>query len=325
MGIALSLPLGLTPLYHGHVMAMSLLGGIVSLERAIALGGRRYLLAPSLLLLGGLLTIVTSLVSVSAILSTLGSLLFFYMFFRIVRSTKAVYSYLMLMGSASLLLSSIILLLFSSPPYLLLPLWITFISLIIVGERMELSRIIKLPNYVNYLITILSLALFLHSILLYITQSYRFPFGIILVALSVLLLKYDVSKIGIRESGLRRFMGINILLAYVWLFASGLSWVILPPYFSGFYYDLLVHSFFLGFVLSMIIAHAPIIAPIVFKRGKPVYSRRLYLPTIILHTSLILRFLGDAMGSFAVREVGGLGNVLAIALLMLNILLTIIR
>src|SRR5690606_26684907 len=69
-----------------------------------------------------------------------------------------------------------------------------------------------------------------------------------------------------------------------------------------------------GFVMSMIMAHAPVILPAVLRKPLP-YRWFLYLPVALLHVSLALRILGgDAWGSVAALHWGGSLNVIAILL-----------
>lgn len=58
-----------------------------------------------------------------------------------------------------------------------------------------------------------------------------------------------------------------------------------------FAYDIIVHTFFLGFVFSMIFAHGPVILPGVL--GLPVkpYHPLLYVPLVLLVASVVLRII----------------------------------
>ena len=60
----------------------------------------------------------------------------------------------------------------------------------------------------------------------------------------------------------------------------------------GAIYDALLHAVFVGFVLSLVFAHAPLIFPAVL--GLPLtYRPALYLHVGVLHLSLIARLIGD--------------------------------
>ncbi len=76
-------------------------------------------------------------------------------------------------------------------------------------------------------------------------------------------------------------------------------------------YDAQVHTFFLGFVLSTIFAHAPLMLPAITGRTLP-FHPGLYGPLMLLHGSLPLRIGSDLLGLPPVRQVGGLLNVVAV-------------
>jgi hypothetical protein len=75
-----------------------------------------------------------------------------------------------------------------------------------------------------------------------------------------------------------------------------------------------VHGVFLGFTLSMIMAHAPVILPAVLRVRLP-YRPAMYAPALLLQASLLVRALaGDAWGVDAARRAGGVGNAVAVLL-----------
>ena len=86
---------------------------------------------------------------------------------------------------------------------------------------------------------------------------------------------------------------------------------------GGALYDAQLHAVFLGFVFSMIFAHAPIVLPAL--TGLTLgYRRRFYTHLVLLHASLAIRVAGDLLFSLPLRQWGGLINGVAILLFMLN-------
>ena len=101
----------------------------------------------------------------------------------------------------------------------------------------------------------------------------------------------------IRSIGLPRYTAVNLLLGMAWLAVAGITWLTLGPQPDGPGYDLVVHAIGLGFAMSMVLAHAPIILPAVLIRPLP-YRPVLYVATVALQVSLLVRVAAD------VREAG---------------------
>jgi hypothetical protein len=77
-------------------------------------------------------------------------------------------------------------------------------------------------------------------------------------------------------------------------------------------YDILVHTFFIGFVFSMIFAHGPIILPGVLGVLVKPYNNSLYLWLLLLHTSWILRVVTDLSFQLELRKISGVISTIAI-------------
>jgi hypothetical protein len=79
----------------------------------------------------------------------------------------------------------------------------------------------------------------------------------------------------------------------------------------------MLHVVFLGFVFSMIFAHAPIILPSVTQLALP-FHQLFYLHAGLLHLSLLLRVAGDLALVPGGQSWGGILNALAIVVFLLN-------
>jgi hypothetical protein len=133
-----------------------------------------------------------------------------------------------------------------------------------------------------------------------------------MIVLAAWLLRYDIARRTVLQSGLTRFIALCLLAGYVWLALGGLLRLASGEFVTGgLYYDAMLHTIFLGFVMSMIFGHAPIILPAVLGRALR-YSSLFYVHLVLLHVSLILRVIGDLSGVLLLREWGGMLNVIAI-------------
>jgi hypothetical protein len=102
------------------------------------------------------------------------------------------------------------------------------------------------------------------------------------------------------------------------LAAGGILWIVSAQFFSaGPRYDAMLHTIFLGFVFSMIFAHAPIILPTITGLALP-FQSAFYLHVGLLHLSLLLRIAGDLAQVLWLQRWGGLLNVAAILFFLAN-------
>jgi hypothetical protein len=124
------------------------------------------------------------------------------------------------------------------------------------------------------------------------------------------LARHDVARHTVHAAGLSRLAALGMLLGYCWLGVAGAIWLGGTP--DGPAYDAVVHAVFLGFTMSMVMAHAPVILPAVLRRPLP-YRPAMLGPLLLLHGSLVVRlWLGDALGSATLWRTGGVLNAVAL-------------
>ncbi|HET7776708.1 MAG TPA: hypothetical protein VFK74_10095, partial [Azospira sp.] len=206
------------------------------------------------------------------------------------------------------------------------PAWIAFLALTIAGERLELSRFLP-PSPVAQRVFALFMALvFLGALLTPFLPAAGAPLaGLGLAALALWLLKQDIARRTVKQQGLTRFIAVCLLLGYFWLALGGLTLGLGGALAGGGpAYDAALHALLVGFVFSMVFGHAPIIFPAVARVQLP-YHPLFYLPLLVLHGSLGLRLLGDALGQAGLRALGGAGNGLALLLFVLTMIGAVLR
>jgi hypothetical protein len=203
--------------------------------------------------------------------------------------------------------------------FVFVPWWAGFLLLMIAGERLELSRL-RQPTPLIRGVFHVSVAL----ILIGLGYSYfDFPTalrlaGVGLLVLALWLLRYDLVWQSARQPGLPRFMAICLIVGYLWLAVGGILWIGFAHFFSaGPRYDAMLHTIFVGFVFSMIFAHAPIILPTITGLALP-FDNAFYLHAGLLHLALLLRVAGDIGLSLPLQQWGGLFNTLAVLLFLIN-------
>ena len=292
---------------HGPLIVSGFVGTLVSVERAIGLG-RRWAYAPPLLTgFGSLALLVPPLAAYAPYAVLTGGAAFVAVLAVIARRQPAAAAGAMI-AAALLWTAGNALWVHGFPVHRLVPWWIAFIVLLIAGERRELSRVVRLSaaSRASFGGAVALLAATTVSTFVDFDLGMR-AFGIALVGLAMWLLTQDIARRSVSAGGLPRFMAAGLLLGYVWLGAAGVALVHVGGVPAGPGYDLVLHAVFLGFVFSMIFAHAPIIFPSLLGRPIP-YRAAFWAPLVLLHGSLALRVAGDLLSSADARLWGGLLN-----------------
>ena len=313
------------PMSHGPLMVCGFLGTVIGLERAVALstvlgtGGRhRWTYSgPVLTGLGALVLIIGLPGLVGQMLLTLGSLSLVLVFGLILRIQTAAYTVTMALGALLWLVGNS-LWLAGRPVYSIVFWWSGFLILTIAGERLELGRVLRHGRRVQmaFWIVIGALIAGLLVSLVWFDAGVRLS-STAMVGLAVWLLRFDVARYTVRKSGLTRFMAICLLAGYSWLTIGGLLGLIYGGLTAGLLYDAMLHAVFIGFVMSMIFAHAPIIFPAITGKAIP-FRPVFYSHLALLHASLLLRVMADLALWLPLRQWGGLLNAAALVLFLLN-------
>lgn len=310
---------------HAPLMVFGFVGTFIVLERAVA--ARRVWGYSSPLLFGvgslSLLSELPELVGKSMIALGFVALLGVYVVIR--RRLPAAAIDIQILGAVSGL-TAVILWLAQAPISAIVPGMAVFLILTIAGERLELARVSPaLDARAENLGLGASLLLVIMAAIAPMWPLAGYPLlGGALAVLIVWLFRYDVATRLINTTGLPRYMAICLLAGYVWLLVPTGIWIVVGMVDSGPAYDAALHAIFLGFVISMIMAHAPVILPAVLRKPLP-YRWFLYLPVALMHASLALRLLGgDAWSSMWALHWGGALGVIAILLFVVLAITTAI-
>jgi hypothetical protein len=210
------------------------------------------------------------------------------------------------------------------PLFSVVPWWAGFLVLMIGGERLELSRIRQPPPTVRakFYLGVATFVTGLCGTLIDFHNGLRVA-AVGLLAIALWLLRYDLAWHSARQKGLPRYMALGLIAGYFWLALGAILWLGLTQSFSaGAKYDAMLHVIFLGFVFSMIFAHAPIILPTITGLPLP-FRNAFYLHAGLLHASLLLRVAGDLGAWQSLQRWGGLLNTLAVILFLANNILAV--
>jgi hypothetical protein len=291
------------------------LGTLISLEKAVAVGRRWAFLAPGAAAVGGLWLVARAEPGRAAWAFVLASALLVVVFVALLRRRVDLAGSVMLAGTLAWLAGNVLWAMGRSIP-LVTPWWLAFPTLVIVGERLELSRVVAPVRSVlpSFLVALTVYAFGLGISVRDLDSGLRLQ-GVGLLLLAGWLLRHDLARRTVRLAGQHRYTALCLLSGYFWLAVTGTMALVWGANLGGLRYDALLHALFLGFVFGMIFGHAPIIAPMLLGR-QLAWRLHFYAPVALLQASLLLRLAGDLVEWLPGRAWGGLFNVLAVLLFL---------
>lgn len=303
-----------SPIAHGPLMINGFLGTLIGLERAAALEKKWAYAAPVFMAASTILLLIGFPATSNGAL-IFGSVGLTFVMGYLYYLQPKIYHLIMALGAVSLLVGNL-LFVAGSPIYSIVGWWAAFPMLTIFGERLELNRIMRPPKRAQHLFTALIVVWMAALSITHIDRTIGWSIAsFLLIGIAGWLIQYDIARKTIKSIEWTKYSAICLLTGYGWLILAGLFglWYGLPT--AGPIYDGLLHMLFVGFVFSMIFAHASVIIPSLSGKLVP-WHPYFYLPLILLHGFLIVRIAGDIMGFAQVRIVGSYGNVAAILLFL---------
>ncbi len=304
---------------HGVLMMCAFFGTLISLERAVAVSQAWAYTGP----LAGALASLALIAGAPGLTVALGFLVCGVVLIAASacaqRRHDAVHTRVLTLGAVSWLVG-VVLWLWQQTPEAAQWWWLGFLVLTIAGERLELSRLVRVSPTMQRLFVLIVALIVLG--LVAASAGHTTVLGGALIALAGWLFKQDIARRNLRARGLPRYIAICLLSGYLWLMAGGILLLTTPsPGSTG--WDSAMHALTVGFVFAMVFGHAPIILPAVLRVKVP-YHSGFYLPLVGLHLSLALRVIGDLGDLFTLRAHGAMGNALSIALFVLIMVTTAI-
>lgn len=316
LGVEMPLRAAAAAGHHGPLMVGGFFGVVIALERAVALG-RAWAYGAPLLAGAGALALLAGQPAVAALLLPAAGALLTAATLAAWRRQPAPFIAVMAAGAACWAVGNG---LWAAGQAMsaVVPWWLGFFVLTIAGERLELSRLMPTPPAAKRLFALLMAALV--GALVSGLAGWPGPpppastrvLGLALVGLAAWGLRHDVARRTVRGHGLPRFVAVCLLSGYGWLAVGGALMAVagLTPGTPA--YDAALHAVLLGFVFAMVFGHAPVIFPAVLRVPVP-WHRAMYGPLALLHGSLALRLVADAMAVPELLRAAGWGSALALA------------
>ena len=294
---------------HGALMTGSFMGTLICLERSINHPRKWWRILPFINGLSFILFLVhqPQLAFLLLIAGSVGLLLLLGLDFR---TSPNLSHPILIMGAFAWLTGNLVL--FNQHAYpSAVKWWMLFLLWTIFGERLKSSMMLpgsRIKKFTLYFIIAIN---FIGAIAPFHWYGNEIQ-AVSLILISVWFYTFDRSRFTLRLSRQYRYNAILIMTGYAWLIVAA-CWMLFWP--DGVYaYDATLHSFFLGFVFSMVFAHIPIMFPAIFKINISLYHPSLFLVYAIFQASLIVRIAGDALLQTGMRKWGAIINGVSVLL-----------
>ena len=299
---------------HAALMLSGFLGTVIAIERAVASRRRWAFAAPfasgiaSLFLLAGD-------ARTAAWLWVAAALVFAGINAAMLLRQRAAHTALMLVGAVAWLVGSLLFAV-ERGDGAVVTWWFGFPVLTIAAERLEMTRLMRRHPAAPASLFGVVLALVAGAgWAVFAPMQGGVVFGVALAALALWLGIFDIARVTVLTRGLSRYMAVCLLAGYGWLGVAGVAWagtaVGCPER------DIALHALGLGFIMSMVMGHAPVILPAV-ARIRLRFGFWFYIPLVALHASLVLRLLGG-IGDPQLRNLGAALNAAALVLFAVTV------
>jgi hypothetical protein len=318
--------------FHAALMLCAGMGSLIAIERAVAVKRRWAFAAPVASGLAGVLILLGD-PQAAAGFACMAALLLVAVHAEVLRRQRAVHTGLLLVAALAWTVGNGLWAL-GAELAAVLPWWFVLPVLTIAAERLEMTRLRRRHALAEPLLLGVVAALLggaaMNTLaagpadaawhLLAAPPAWRAAggvlFGSALVGLALWCAMFDIARRTVLADGLPRYMAVCLLTAYAWLAVAGAAWVGTALGCPG--RDLALHALGLGFIASMVMAHAPVVLPAV-ARIKLLYGPWFYGPLVLLNGSLLLRFAGG-WARPGWLTAGAEGNALALAAFGLTLL-----
>lgn len=307
---------------HGPVMVLGFMGTLISLERAQALRNSLAYLAPALLGLGSILLVAGLPQALGKLLLFDGTLAFVAVMVALWRRAPLGLVAAQVLGALMAALAAGLWLVVDISA--LIPLLAAFLVITIAAERAELAQLTMGRRAIPTLLAVGSVLALSASLAVVTPQVGGRIFGAACLVTAVWLFRDDIGRRMVRTNGLRRFNAAALLAGNFWLAVAGIVWLAVGQPTGRGTYDITIHGVFLGFGLSMIIAHAPIIFPAVLGRPLP-YKPVMWVPLGVLHGGMLVRALGDLTGFDPLFKTGGIVTVSSLLLFAATVIFAVVK
>ena len=286
LGAAVDAPAGAA--HHAFLMIAGFLGTVISLERAVAFRGGIAFVAPALGALGTLALLAGFGAAASALWIAAACVLLG-VSIALARRQPLPHMRLLALAAAAWLAAS--LLHATHRDEGAIAFGFVFLVLTIAAERLEMTRLMRRrPAAGPLFAACVALLLAGAAATAWRPGPGSAVLGAAFAATAAWLAAFDIARRTRQAEGFAGYAAHALLAGYAWLAAGGLGWIALAAGLPV--RDAALHAVALGFVMSMIFGHAPLVIPAVAGLRMR-YTAAFYGPLALLHLSLAARVAAD--------------------------------
>ena len=305
--------------FHAALLVSGFFGTVIAIERAVALGARLAYLVPLFSALGAVL-LLAGLEHAGAASGVLAALVFVLVNAALVRKQPAAHTAMLLVSAIAWLAGNAAFALRGSLDAIAW--WFAYLVLTIAAERLEMTRLSRRrrgSREAFFAATALLVAGAAASMAEPRIGGMLYGFALVLVA--AWLAAFDIARRTVKAEGLARYMALCLLGGYAWLAIGGAAWIGMAS--GAPLRDLAFHALGLGFVTTMVMAHAPVILPAI-ARVRVHFSGAFYVPLVLMHVSLLVRAAAGGEAG-ALRSIGAQLNAAALAAFVAVVAFSVLR
>ena len=275
-------------LHHAFLMIAGFLGTVISLERAVAFRGGIAFVAPAL---GGLgtLALFAGADAAAALLWIAAPCVLLAVSVALARRQPLPHMVLLAVAAGAWLVASLLHAMQRDEGAIAFG--FVFLVLTIAAERLEMTRLMRRRPSASRLFAACVALLLAGAAATAVRPAIGGAvLGAAFVATAAWLATFDLARRTRRSGGFAGYAAHALLAGYAWLAAGGLGWIALAAGMPV--RDAALHAVALGFVMSMIFGHAPLVIPAVAGLRMR-YTAAFHGPLVLLHLSLAARVAAD--------------------------------
>ncbi|MDO4613020.1 MAG: hypothetical protein Q4B10_03025 [Actinomycetaceae bacterium] len=180
---------------------------------------------------------------------------------------------------------------------------------VIAAERLDLARL-AMPKWLPSVVLAQVIGVLVALTMTLFVSATDFLVGTLLATLALTFLVNDVARRTRKSTGVARMSAYAMLCGWGWVAFAAAELLLFGYPMEGMIHDSIIHALTVGCLISMIMAHAPVIAPALLRRSIAVTPAS-WVGLVALETTLFVRIVGAGRDEEALWRGGVVGGIVA--------------